>query len=103
MQDLARQIFVSLNQTDIGGETKSFDSIFQALKACMFQDGEYFVPYRVGNKTVNIADSVLDGLSNWIMDNPSIDTIITKSSQILVNKDPLESLWWVQSIIKSNF
>jgi hypothetical protein len=85
MQDLARQIFISLNKTDIGGETKSLGSIFEALKACrMDENGEHLVPYRVGNKTENIAESVLDGISNWIADNPSIADILTKSSQVLV-------------------
>jgi hypothetical protein len=85
MQDLARQIFISLNKTDIGGETKSLGSIFEALKACFLNEsGEYLVPYRVGDKTENIAESVLDGISNWIADNPSIADILTKSSQVLV-------------------
>jgi hypothetical protein len=85
MQDLARQIFISLNKTDIGGETKSLHSIFQALKACRKdENGDYLVPYRVGNKTENISDSVLDGISNWIADNPSIADILTKSSQVII-------------------
>jgi len=86
MQDLARQIFISLNKTDIGGETKSLNSIFEALKACRVdENGEYLVPYRVGNKTENITESVLDGISNWIVDNPSIADILTKSSQVMVS------------------
>jgi hypothetical protein len=85
MQNLASQIFVSLNKTDIGGETKSLNSIFEALKACKRDNEEFFVPYRVGGRTENIAESVTDGLSNWIADNPSIADILTKSSQILVS------------------
>jgi len=85
MQNLASQIFVSLNKTDIGGETKSLNSIFEALKACKRESEEFLVPYRVGGRTENIAESVTDGLSNWIADNPSIADILTKSSQILVS------------------
>ncbi|WP_414588995.1 hypothetical protein [Scytonema sp. PCC 10023] len=86
MQDLARQIFISLNKTDIGGETKSLNSIFEALKACRAdENSQYVVPYRVGNKTENITESVLDGISNWIADNPSISDILTKSSQVMVS------------------
>ncbi|MBW4607581.1 MAG: hypothetical protein KME22_10235 [Hassallia sp. WJT32-NPBG1] len=85
MQNLASQIFVSLNKTDIGGETKSLNSIFEALKACKRENEEFLVPYRVGGRTENIAESVTDGLSNWIADNPSIADILTKSSQILVS------------------
>ena len=85
MQNLASQIFVSLKKTDIGGETKSLNSIFEALKACKRDNEEFLVPYRVGGRTENIAESVVDGLSNWISDNPSIADILTKSSQILVS------------------
>lgn len=85
MQNLASQIFVSLNKTDIGGETKSLNSIFEALKACKRENEGFLVPYRVGGRTENIAESVTDGLSNWIADNPSIADILTKSSQILVS------------------
>lgn len=85
MQNLASQIFVSLNKTDIGGETKSLNSIFEALKACKSENEAFLVPYRVGGRTENIAESVTDGLSNWIADNPSIADILTKSSQILVS------------------
>lgn len=85
MQNLASQIFVSLNKTDIGGETKSLNSIFEALKACKRENEGFIVPYRVGGRTENIAESVTDGLSNWIADNPSIADILTKSSQILVS------------------
>ncbi len=85
MQNLASQIFISLNKTDIGGESKSLNSIFEALKACKLVDDDYLVPYRVGSKTENIAESVVDGISNWIADNPSISDILTKSSQILVS------------------
>jgi hypothetical protein len=85
MQNLASQIFVSLNKTDIGGETKSLNSIFEALKACKSENEGFLVPYRVGGRTENIAESVTDGLSNWIADNPSIADILTKSSQILVS------------------
>jgi len=85
MQNLASQVFVSLNKTDIGGETKSLNSIFEALKACKRENEGFLVPYRVGGRTENIAESVVDGLSNWIADNPSIADILTKSSQILVS------------------
>ena len=85
MQNLASQIFVSLNKTDIGGETKSLNSIFEALKACKADNDGFLVPYRVGGRTENIAESVVDGLGNWIADNPSIADILTKSSQILVS------------------
>jgi hypothetical protein len=85
MQNLASQIFVSLNKTDIGGETKSLNSIFEALKACKCENEGFLVPYRVGGRTENITESVTDGLSNWIADNPSIADILTKSSQILVS------------------
>lgn len=86
MQDLASHIFISLNKTDLGGETKSLASIFEALKSCKFKDEEGFVtPYRIGNRTENITDSVIDGLSNWVSDNPSISKILTKTSQLLVN------------------
>jgi len=75
-----------LNKTDIGGETKSLNSIFEALKACRAdENSQYVVPYRVGNKTENITESVLDGISNWIADNPSISDILTKSSQVMVS------------------
>jgi hypothetical protein len=85
MQNLASKIFISLNKTDKGGETKSLESIFEALKACTLADNEFSVPYRVGAETVNIQDEVIDGLSHWVADNPSIANILTKASQILVS------------------
>jgi hypothetical protein len=85
MQNLASQIFISLNKTDIGGETKSLNSIFEALKACKLIDDGFLVPYRVGGRTENIAESVIDGISSWICDNPSISDILTKASQVLVS------------------
>lgn len=85
MQNLASRIFVSLNKTDIGGETKSLSSIFEALKACKVESEGFLVPYRVGGRTENITESVIDGLGKWIADNPSIDEILTKASQILVS------------------
>ena len=85
MQDLASKIFISLNKTDKGGETKSLNSIFEALKACKPNEKGFMVPYRVGSETSNIEDEVIDGLSNWVADNPSIANILTKASQILVH------------------
>lgn len=86
MQDLTKHIFISLNKIDFGGETKSLDFVNSALKACKQLDtGDYLVPYRLGTKTINIADSVIDGMSKWITDNPSIADILAKTSQILVN------------------
>lgn len=55
MQNLALQIFVSLNKTDIGGETKSLNSIFEALKACKRDSEGFLVSYRVGGRTENIS------------------------------------------------
>lgn len=85
MQNLASKIFISLNKTDKGGETKSLESIFEALKACNLTDDGLYVPYRVGSETSNIQDEVIDGLSHWVSDNPSIANILTKISQILVS------------------
>lgn len=85
MQNLASKIFISLNKTDKGGETRSLESIFEALKACKSNEDGFTVPYRVGAETSNIEDEVIDGLSKWVSDNPSIANILTKASQILVN------------------
>lgn len=85
MQDLASHIFISLNKTDLGGETKSLNSIFEALKGCKVTDKGFDVPYRIGNRTENIEDSVIDGLSTWVSENPSIAKILTATSQLLVN------------------
>lgn len=86
MQELTKHIFISLNKMDFGGETKSLDFVNSALRACKPLEGEEFlVPYRLGNKTINIAESVIDGLSKWVSDNPSIADILSKASQILIN------------------
>ncbi len=55
------------------------------MKACKRENEDFLVPYRVGGRTENISESVVDGLCNWVSDNPSIADILTKSSQILVN------------------
>lgn len=85
MQNLASKIFISLNKTDKGGETKSLESIFQALKACSSKNNDYFIPYRFGAETTNIYEEVVDGLSHWVADNPSIANILTKASQVLLS------------------
>ncbi|NJM20825.1 MAG: hypothetical protein HC874_24940 [Richelia sp. SL_2_1] len=85
MQDLASKIFISLNKTDKGGETRSLEGVFQALKACKSSEDGFIVPYRVGSETANINDEVVDGLSHWVADNPSIANIFTKASQVLVS------------------
>ncbi|MEM7727377.1 MAG: hypothetical protein AAF208_13565 [Cyanobacteria bacterium P01_A01_bin.45] len=85
MQNLASKIFISFNKNDKGGETKSLESIFEALKACKSTDNGFIVPYRFGAETVDIKEECIDGLNYWVADNPSIDNILTKASQILVN------------------
>lgn len=85
MQNLASKIFISLNKTDKGGETRSLEGVFEALKACKRIESGFMVPYRVGAETFNITDEVGDGLSNWVADNASIANILTITSQVLVN------------------
>lgn len=81
MVSVATCIFDSINTGDIGGQHRRLDSIFAALKTAKAVDK---VPYRLGNKTHNIAEAVSDGLDKWVDDNPTVLDVLTKAGQYLL-------------------
>ncbi len=87
MQSISSRVFMSLNKIDLGGKEKDLDSLFAALRNSIpikTEDEKFNVPFRLGNQTVNINDAVLDGLGNWVSQNPTIANIMTKVSQYLI-------------------
>ena len=81
MVSVATCIFDSINTGDIGGQHRRLDTIFAALKTAKAVDK---VPYRLGNKTHNIAEAVSDGLDKWVDDNPTVLDVLTKAGQYLL-------------------
>lgn len=83
MQVLGKRIYVSFSKEDVGGQEKHLSGIFAALKSCRKKDEGFSVPYRLGNQNIDISQSVIDGLSSWISENPTIENVLTKTSQAL--------------------
>lgn len=81
MVSVATCVFDSINTGDIGGQHRRLDSIFAALKTARSVDK---VPYRLGDKTHNIASAVNDGLDKWVDDNPTVLDVLTKAGQYLL-------------------
>ncbi|MEM7726053.1 MAG: hypothetical protein AAF208_06725 [Cyanobacteria bacterium P01_A01_bin.45] len=83
MEVVGECIFKAVAKSDMGGQGLEMSGIFAALKACRIKDGNYFTPYSLGRKNIDISQSIPDGLDNWILENPTIKKVLNEARRVL--------------------
>lgn len=84
MQIVSAEIYKSVSKSsDRGGQSIERSGIMAALKACREKDDNYYVPYSLGRKNINIAESIPDALQNWINENPTIEEVLSEARRAM--------------------
>lgn len=83
MQIVAETIYTRVTNSDLGGQEFTMKGIFAALKACKMKGDNYYTPYSLGRKNIDISPNIPQALEIWIQQNPTIKSLLAETRTAL--------------------
>ncbi len=92
MKAIIESLSIALARIDRGGMQYKKENLESALRNSKPNDyGGHSVRYRHGTETLEIGDTVVHALSEWVSEMPTVERLLTKVSQALLNGNPVYS------------